>query len=279
MVDGLSGELVGELLRPEVRPVVGDDLVDGYPDGAEPDARPLEEPDEGVGGLVVEGLDIGQAGVVVYGYVQVAVAHPGAALGSPGGGVGPPVGPPPAPGRYLAHLLDVQMHQVARLGALVAAYHPPGGPVDMRQAVQPVAHQHPVHRRRRHPQPGADPRRPPPLLAAQPAHICLNGGLGAPRRPMGPRRPVCQTGFAVGLPALPPLGHRGPRQAHLGGHVGLGHTTLDPLDDQQPPHRGQACINVRHRASLAVWMIDRNHHTGIGGSPHSGANNLRGHYN
>ena len=60
--------------------------------------------------------------------------------------------------------------------------------------------------------------------------------------------------------------------------MGLGHPPLDPLDDQQPPHRGQTCISVRHRASLATWMIDRNHHTGIGGSPHSGANNLYGHY-
>ena len=34
------------------------------------------------------------------------------------------------------------------------------------------------------------------------------------------------------------VGHRGPRQAHLRGHMSLGHTALDPLDDQQPPHWG-----------------------------------------
>ena len=78
-----SGELVGELVGPEVGPVVGDDLVDGDADALEPQPCPVEEPDQGVGGLVVERLDIGQAGVVVYGDVQVAVADPGPLLRSP----------------------------------------------------------------------------------------------------------------------------------------------------------------------------------------------------
>ena len=73
----MVGELVGELVGPEVGPVVGDDLVDGDADALEPQPCPVEEPDQGVGGLVVERLDIGQAGVVVYGDVQVAVADPG----------------------------------------------------------------------------------------------------------------------------------------------------------------------------------------------------------
>lgn len=38
----------------------------------------------------------------------------------------------------LAHLLDVEVHQLTRRAALVAAYHPAGGPVDPRQAVRPL---------------------------------------------------------------------------------------------------------------------------------------------
>ena len=209
--------------------------------------------------------------MVVDGDVQVAVANPGTAAGTPGRCVASAVGPPAAPGRDFADLLDVQMDQIAGLGALIAPYHPPGGPVDPRQAVEPVAHQDLVHRRRRHSQARRDARRTPPLLAAQPAHPFLGPRIGAPRRPARTRRPVNQTSMAVSLPAVPPLGHRGPRQAHLGGHMGLGHPALDPLDHQQAPSRGQTCISVRHRASRASWMIDRNHHTGTGGSPNNGA--------
>ena len=39
------------------------------------------------------------------------------------------------------------------------------------------------------------------------------------------------------------------RHTHLGRHMSLRHTRLDPLDHQQPPHRGKTCISVRHRAS------------------------------
>lgn len=64
--DGAGGELGGEFLGSGVRPVVGDDFVYGYPDGAEPLPGALEEPAESVGGLVVEGLDISEAGMVVH---------------------------------------------------------------------------------------------------------------------------------------------------------------------------------------------------------------------
>ena len=62
----------------------------------------------------------GQAGVVVYGDVEVAVAHPRPSFGTAGRGVASAVGPPPATGRDPAHLFHIEVHQIARLGALVA---------------------------------------------------------------------------------------------------------------------------------------------------------------
>ena len=94
--DGVAGELGGGFFGSGVRPVVGDDLVDGDPDAAEPDAGALEELAEGLGGLVVEGLDAGEAAVVVYGDVQVAAAEAGAAAGAPRRRGSAAVGPPPA---------------------------------------------------------------------------------------------------------------------------------------------------------------------------------------
>ena len=63
--DGSFGEQLGERTRDEVRTVVGEDLVDGHVVGPEPVLGASPEPDEGGGGFVVVGFDVGDTGVVV----------------------------------------------------------------------------------------------------------------------------------------------------------------------------------------------------------------------
>ena len=72
---------------------------------------------------------------------------------------------------YLADLLDVEVHQLAGSRALIAAYHPPGGPVDPGEPVQPVAAKDPPDGRRRHPGASRQIHRPAPRAAPQTAVI------------------------------------------------------------------------------------------------------------
>ncbi len=74
--DGPLGQQVRELVGAEVLGVVGEDFVDGHVVGPEPRLGAPPEPDEGVGGLVVVGLDVGDSGVVVHCHVQIGVPHP-----------------------------------------------------------------------------------------------------------------------------------------------------------------------------------------------------------
>jgi hypothetical protein len=47
--------------------------------------------------------------------------------------------------RDVAQFLDIDVHQVTRVRVFVAADHPPGDAVQMRQAWEPIAGQYPVH--------------------------------------------------------------------------------------------------------------------------------------
>jgi hypothetical protein len=55
--------------------------------------------------------------------------------------------PPSAAVEDVAELLDVHVQHRARVVVLVAAHGFPGGPVDMRQPVEPAPDQHPVRGR------------------------------------------------------------------------------------------------------------------------------------
>ena len=135
--DAAFGEDFFERVGDEVRPVVGENFVDGHVVGPEPVLGSVPELHQGLGGLVVVGFDVGDARVVVDGDVKVGVAHRAAfAFGLCAVAA---VDAPAASWGDLADLLDVEVHQLARFRALIAAYHPPGGPVDPRQPVQAVA--------------------------------------------------------------------------------------------------------------------------------------------
>ena len=91
---------------------------------------------------------------------------------------------------------------------------------------------------------------------------------------MRPRRPVDQTGLAIGHIAVPPLRDRAPRQAHLAGHMRLGHppSTLRTINkrptgvkgalacDIEPPVFVSAVINphshrrLTHRAATNLYV-------------------------
>jgi len=154
--------------------------------GGEPGVSPLPERDGGVLALVSEDLAVGQAGMVVDGGVQVAVADHRAAV-APRWGGGPGVAPalgapgraPPAAVGDGAEFLDVHMHQLSRRGPLVPAHHPAGGPVQVGQRRAAVPGQHPVHGGGIQAQGERDPGRAQPLADAQ----LHDPPLGPQRRP------------------------------------------------------------------------------------------------
>ena len=115
MHDAPLVEHLREGVGDEVRAVVGEDLIHAHVVGPEPVLGPPPEPHQGLGGLVVVGLDVGDARVVVDGDVQVRVAHR-APLGAIGAlrllRAAAMHAPAPAWGD-LADLLDVEVHQLA----------------------------------------------------------------------------------------------------------------------------------------------------------------------
>jgi hypothetical protein len=117
--------------------------------------------------------------VVVDGGVDVGVAEPAGAAGGAGGAVGPlggavtgagggaAVDAPAAAVGDVAELLDVNVHQLAGPGHLIAAHRFTGDPIDVPEPVDPAADKDSVHRRGRQPDPAGDRHRPQPLLPAQ----------------------------------------------------------------------------------------------------------------
>ena len=139
--------------------VVGHHSVDGDAVVGEPLVGSECEPGCGDCLLVVEVLDVGEAGVVVDGGVDVVVAKSGSFLA---GAVRAPVGPAVASSLLLsqsspsatigdpAQLFDVDVDQLTRSRLLVAADHLSGGSVHPPEPVQPVTHQDSPNRRGRH---------------------------------------------------------------------------------------------------------------------------------
>ena len=215
MGDAALGEQPGEEPGAEIGPVVGHHRVHRHVVRPEPVLGSGPELDQGSGSLVVEGLDVGDPGVVVDGYVQIGV--PAAAAGTSGasgaagatglGALAAVCSPAPARGD-LRDFLDVEMHQLPRRRSLIAADHPPSRAVDDVQPVQPVAAKDPPHCRSRHPGARRQIHRAPLRAAPQPADPLLGAGVGAPRRPARQRAAVRQPAIAVLEPAAPPLRDR-----------------------------------------------------------------------
>jgi hypothetical protein len=81
----------------------------------------------------------------------------------------------------VAELLDVDVHQLARRGAFIAADHPTAAPVQMRQPSHPLPAQHPVHRGRVETQVVGDLSRTPPPQHPHLDDPPLAAGRGAAR--------------------------------------------------------------------------------------------------
>jgi hypothetical protein len=170
--------------------VVGEYPLHGDAVAGEEGAGASPEDQGGGGGLVVEGLGVGQPGVSVHGGVHVAVADVGPAVHlARSAGVAvrvpihfalrPAVGAPAAAVGDVAQLLDVDVHQLAGPGRLDAAHRFAGDPIDVPEPVDPAGDQDPVHRRGRQADPGGDRHRPQPLLPPQMHDLAHD----RPRRP------------------------------------------------------------------------------------------------
>ena len=194
--------------------VVAEDAFDGDPGGGIPGVRAGQERRGRVLGLIRQDLGVSEAGVVIQGGVQVAVAQDRVAVaGALRAGMGLAVTPaldvaqdtPATAVGDVTELLDVHVDQLAGPGALIAADRHPGGPVQACQPRAAVTAQHRVHRRGRHAQPEADPGGAQPGGDPQ----AYDPPLGPPgctgRAGVRPRRPVGHArGAGLPVPGGPP---------------------------------------------------------------------------
>ena len=210
-----GGEGLGEGGRVAVvEGVVGHHPLDaGDAVGGEEGRRAGEEAGAGASALIGVQLGVGEAAVVVDRRVQVVIAGPPLGAGPPG----PPAGPPAATVGDAPELLHVQMHQLTWALALIAqpahrpAAHPLAGErVELAEARQAVAGDHPADRRGGDPQLGADPVGAAAMPAAGREDQRLQRGRGAMRAAVGPARAVRQAALALGAKAPQPLVGGGP---------------------------------------------------------------------
>ncbi|NYI03534.1 hypothetical protein FHU37_000477 [Allostreptomyces psammosilenae] len=226
--------------------VVGQDAFDGDSVSVEERAGADPEQGGGGGGLVGQDLAVGEAGVVVDGAVEVAVADAVAfgglaAVDAPAASVGD-----------VAEFLDVDVDEFAGAGAFVAADDPSGGAVHPGQAVHSVPGEDPVHGGGGHAHQWADPRRAELAFCAQGDHLRLDPGRGAMRRGPWPARPVEQAFQAFGPPPADPLVGGRARDAHLRGDMRYRTPRGDPLDQQLSALERQPGVRVGH-TDLRAW--------------------------
>jgi hypothetical protein len=143
-------------------------------------------------------------------------------------------------------LLDVYVDELAGPAPLIATDGLTCGPVEMVQALHVVAHEHPVDRRRRHPESSADAMRPELVDAPAGEDAPLESLRGLPRRASWPAGTVTEPLGAQLLVATPPLVGALAGDAHGIGGVGDGPTGLDPLAQQQSTGGGQRSVTVGH---------------------------------
>lgn len=151
--------------------VVGQHALDGDPGLGEELLGAGPERGGGVLALIGEDLAVGQAGVVVDGVVEIAVAGPGAVLAA---GLAAERLVAAAVGD-VAELLDVDVDQLARRVVLVASDDAAGGAVQVGESGELVAGQDPVHGGRVELEQVGDAGRSP---AAQDADLLNRHGVG-----------------------------------------------------------------------------------------------------
>src|SRR3954468_24049725 len=96
--------------------VVGEHALDGHVVAGKPGAGTAQEPGRGGVAFIGVGFDVGQAGVVVDGDVQVGVGDSAAGMGFAVGVVLAPVQAPPAAVGDPTELLDIDVQQFAGPG-------------------------------------------------------------------------------------------------------------------------------------------------------------------
>lgn len=248
--DAGRGQGLGEQLGLVAGAVIGQDAIDGDALVREERVRPFPESDGGVLAFVGQDFAVGQAGVVVDGGVDVAVAdRGGAASALVGGGLAVAVAgcaadDAPAAVGDVAELLDVDVDQLARSGSFVAADDPAGGPVHEGQAVAAVPHEDPVDRRGGQPQDRTDAGRPQLAFGPQAVDVGLGRCRCAMRGAGGTAGAVVQSGVVLGPPSTDPCVGCGPGYAHLGRHMRDRAVRQDTFDQDPPAVHGQAGITV-----------------------------------
>jgi len=151
---------------------------------------------------------------------------------------------PPAPSLGdAAQLLDVDVDELARAVHLVAADRGPRHLVEVVEPVQPVAHQHPVHRRRLQAADAGDARRPQARFwrsvttrRSIEALVLVGHRFGRDERSSSPAGPSSDSGATRRRPGPSrspwPLPHGPPAAA------------FDPLAQEQSTLWGQASVTV-----------------------------------
>ena len=111
-----------------------------------------------------------------------------------------------AASRDPGELLDIDVHQLAASRGLDAADHTAGRPIHPPQAVAPVAHQDPMHRRCGDPEDAADARRAQLAITAQVKDLPFGHARGLLRAAPGPARAVGKARDPLTQIPAPPLG-------------------------------------------------------------------------
>jgi hypothetical protein len=187
--------------------------------GGEPGDHAVQEPRAGGVAFVGQRLDVGEAGVVVDGDVQVVVAVPAAS--------GLFAGPVQAPAAAVGHppeFLHVHVQQVAGGGVFVTAIRAApdgfaGDRVDRGQRRHAVAAQHPADGGGGQAEFASQEHRAAAQLRAGLQDRGLDLRWDAGRGAVRARGAVFQAGPAFFLVAVQPLVHRGPGDAQLLGHT------------------------------------------------------------
>src|SRR5438132_4511428 len=163
------------------------------------------------------------------------------------------VGSPAATTGDAAQLLDVEMDQLARPSHLHAPDGLAGGPIEMVEAIEPVANQHPMHGRGRQPDDAGDAGRPQAPLRTQADDPSLLGRLGPGRRAMRTARAILKAGHALGRVATPPDIGPVPRDVHRRRGVRHRPTGFDALAEPESTFGGEWGVTV-HRSLRCEWV-------------------------
>jgi hypothetical protein len=228
-----------------------------------PAERAAQEGDRGLGGERVEHLGVGQPGVVVDHHVHVFEA--GLAAAMTGTQLASAVTDDAVAGAARAdpaELLDVDVHQLARTAALIAARRL--GRLEPRTLPEPDPPQPPRHRRERQPQRLGDLR----SRHAQPAQRHDRGHQPVrqpPSHPLRRRRAILKR--LARRAATHPLARR--HHAHAGG---LGRRRERPTLLQHPPSNQRPALRTGPRVSVQLHPVPS---LGLSGSTPSASKEAR----